>query len=176
MNLEELKYQLPDYAKDLKLNLSSLQSTPGLTKLQLWGSLLAAALASHNKNVIKAFHSEAEKNLSEAEITAVKAAAAIMGMNNIYYRFTHLIEKSEYATMPAGLRMNIMANHGVEKIDFELWSFVVSAINGCGKCLDSHEAVLVKHNVSTSTIQAAAKIAAVVHAIARTMDIEEALQ
>jgi alkyl hydroperoxide reductase subunit D len=175
MTLDELKNQLPDYAKDLKLNLSSLINSQELPKSLLWGSLLAAAFASHNKTVISVFHNEAKNYLTEEEITAVKAAAAIMAMNNIYYRFTHLISKNEYATLPAGLRMNIMANPGVEKKDFEYWSFVVSAINGCGKCLDAHEAVLVKSGLSLNLIQIGAKIAAVIHGIARTLDIEEAI-
>lgn len=175
MTLDQLKELLPDYAKDLKLNLSSLTNTQGASALQLWGSLLAAALASQNTTVIQAFYEEAQSKLTPEEINGVKAAAAMMAMNNIYYRFTHLISKPEYGTMPAGLRMNIMSNPGVPKADFELWSFVVSVINGCGACMDSHEAHLAKEGISASVIQMAAKIAAVVHGIARTLDVEEAL-
>ena len=75
--------------------------------------------------------------LSPEALNAAKSAAAIMGMNNIYYRFLHLVEDGEYSTMPARLRMNIIANPGVDKVDFELWCTTVSAVNGCGMCLDS---------------------------------------
>ena len=87
-----------------------------------------------------------------------------MGMNNVYYRSLHLLSNPEYRTLRAGLRMNILANPGVEKVDFELWSTAVSAINGCGMCLDSHEAELKKHGVPAVQIQAALRIAAVVNA------------
>ena len=67
--------------------------------------------------------------------TAARAAAAIMGMNNIYYRFLHLVEDAEYQTMPARLRMNVIGNPGIDKLDFELLSLAVSAVNGCGLCV-----------------------------------------
>jgi alkyl hydroperoxide reductase subunit D len=89
-----------------------------------------------------------------------------MGMNNIYYRFLHLVEEPEYGTLRAGLRMNAMTNPGGDKIDFELASLAVSAVNGCGKCLESHEKTLRKHGLSAQPIQSAARIAAVIHAVA----------
>jgi alkyl hydroperoxide reductase subunit D len=85
-------------------------------------------------------------------------------MNNVYYRSLHLLHNQEYRTIPARLRMNIIANPGVEKVDFELWCTAVSAINGCGMCLDSHEAELKKHGVPAAQIQTALRIAAVVNA------------
>ena len=93
-----------------------------------------------------------------------------MAMNNVYYRFTHLASDPQYATMPAKLRMNVLAKPGVDRADFELWSVAVSAINGCGACIDSHEKVLRKSGVSAETIQAAVRIASVVHAVAVTLD------
>jgi alkyl hydroperoxide reductase subunit D len=114
--------------------------------------------------------------LSPEALTAAKAAAAIMGMNNVYYRALHLISNPEYKTLPARLRMNVLANPGVEKADFELWSLAVSAINGCGMCLDSHEAELKKHGVSAQQVQAALRIAAVVNAVSRVIAAEAASQ
>ena len=83
-----------------------------------------------------------------------------MGMNNIYYRFLHLVEDGEYQTMPARLRMNVIANHGIDKLDFELISLAVSAVNGCGLCVTSHEKKLRSHDVSREAIQSAVRIAA----------------
>ena len=93
-----------------------------------------------------------EAGLSDAAQSAAKAAAAIMGMNNVYYRALHLMRNQEYRTLPARLRMNILANPGVDKTDFELWSLTVSAVNGCGLCLDAHEAELKKRGQWRTTM------------------------
>ena len=107
------------------------------------------------------------------EVDGAKAAAAIMGMNNIYYRFLHLVEDGEYQTMPARLRMNVIANHGIDKLDFELISLAVSAVNGCGLCVTSHEKKLRSHDVSREAIQSAVRIAATVHAVAVALEFEQ---
>jgi alkyl hydroperoxide reductase subunit D len=169
MSLESLKSLLPDYAKDLKLNLSSLASETTLTQQQLAGTFIVSALASRQPQVIAAINEEFASKLEPAALNAAKAAAAIMGMNNIYYRFVHLAG-GDYKKMPARLRMNVMANPGVEKVDFELWSLAVSAINGCGMCMASHERTLRKHEVGAQGVQSALKIAAVIHAVAVTLE------
>jgi alkyl hydroperoxide reductase subunit D len=166
---------LPAYAKDLSLNLSSLASETLLTDQQKWGTFVASAYAIGTPAVVKAIDAAArEAGLSEEAHTAAKAAAAIMGMNNVYYRSLHLLSNGEYKTLPAKLRMNILANPGVDKIDFELWSTAVSAINGCGMCLDAHESELKKHSVPNTAIQAALRIGAVVNAVSRIVAAEAA--
>ncbi len=162
MSIDTLRAALPAYAKDISLNLSSLANDASLSDEQKWGCFLASAYAVGVAPVIQAV--EASARLSPEAATAAKGAAAIMGMNNVYYRSLHLISNPEYRTLRAGLRMNLLANPGAPKADFELWSLAVSAINGCGMCLDSHEAELKKHGVSALQIQTALKIAAVVHA------------
>ena len=174
MSLEALKQALPDYAKDLRLNLSSLANEETLTEQQRAGTFVVSALASRNPQVTQAVLAEFAPKLSPQALEAAKAAAAIMAMNNIYYRFTHLASAKDYASMPAKLRMNVIGRPGVEKIDFELWSLAVSAINGCGACIDSHEAILRKAGLSAEAIQTAVRIAAVVHAVAATLDGEAA--
>lgn len=174
MSIEALKNRLPEYAKDLKLNLSSLAAETALTEQQRAGTFVASALASRNAEVISALVAEFGSKLSPEALTAAKAAAAIMGMNNIYYRFTHLTEAADYKTMPAKLRMNVIAKPGVDKVDFELWSLAVSAINGCGMCIDSHEKIVRQVGLTTDAVQAAVRIAAVVHAVAATLDGEDA--
>ncbi|HET8726130.1 MAG TPA: carboxymuconolactone decarboxylase family protein [Alphaproteobacteria bacterium] len=175
MSIDVLKSALPDYAKDLKLNLSNVLATPGLSEQQVWGTALASALASRNTAVIKAIGAEAAKHLSDDAQKAAKTAAAIMGMNNVYYRFVHLSSQKDYATMPAKLRMNAIANPGVESLDFELFSLAVSAINGCGMCIDSHEQVVVKKGATREMVQDIVRIASVIHAVAVTLDGEEKL-
>ena len=173
MNLETIKAGLPDYAKDLRLNLDSVLSesgAPGLSAKQIAIIALASAIASRYEPVTQAIAAQASAVLSPAEADAARAAAAIMAMNNIYYRFTHLVEDAEYQTLRAGLRMNVMANPGCSKVDFELASLAVSAINGCGKCVDSHEKTLRKHELSSQAVQSAVRIAAVIHAVAVTVE------
>jgi len=173
MNLETIKAGLPDYAKDLRLNLDSVLSesgAPGLSAKQIAIIALASAIASRYEPLTQAIAEQASAVLSPAEADGARAAAAIMAMNNIYYRFTHLVEDAEYQTLRAGLRMNVMANPGCGKVDFELASLAVSAINGCGKCVDSHEKTLRKHELSAQAIQSAVRIAAVVHAVAVTVE------
>jgi lipoyl-dependent peroxiredoxin subunit D len=175
MTIESIKRALPDYAKDLKLNLSSLLADAVLSEQQRWGTLLATALAARNPALVAAVSAEAGQHLPPAALTAAKAAASIMAMNNIYYRFTHLASDRDYAGMPARLRMNVIADPGVEKVDFELWSLAVSAINGCGICIDAHDQALRKAGASREAIQQAVRIAAVIHAVAATLDGEQAL-
>lgn len=176
MSIENVKNLLPDYAKDIKLNLSSLTNDETLTQQQLWGTLVASAQAGRNAYVIAQVVDEAKDNLSPVAMEAAKAAAAIMGMNNVYYRFVHLASNKEYQTMQAKLRMNIIGNPGVEKDDFELWSLAVSAINACGMCIDAHESQLIKHEMSKEKIQTAVRIASVIHAVSAILDGEAAME
>lgn len=175
MSLEALKNALPDYAKDLKLNLSSLANEAALTEQQRAGTFVASALASRSTPVTEAIVAEFGAKLSPTALEAAKAAASIMAMNNIYYRFVHLVSAADYKTLPAKLRMNVIGKPGVEKVDFELWSLAVSAINGCGMCIDAHERELRKHGLGADAVQAAVRIAAVVHAVAATLDGKAAL-
>jgi alkyl hydroperoxide reductase subunit D len=174
MSIETLKARLPDYAKDLKLNLGSLATEPALNQQQRAGTFVAAALASRNADVTRAIVAEFAPQLSAEALGAAKAAAAIMAMNNVYYRFTHTVA-GDYASMPAKLRMTVMARPGVEKADFELWSLAVSAVNGCAMCMESHEKVVRMGGLTQEQVQAAVRIAAVVHAVAATLDGESAL-
>ncbi len=176
MSLDELIDQIPAYAKDLKLNFSSLtKQQTELTPQQLWGTVVASAIASRNARFTEAALSDAAVQLSPQGLEAAKSAAAIMGMNNIYYRFTHLAKNEKYATLPTRLRMNVIRTHGIEQVDFELWCTAVSAINGCGACIDSHEQVLRQKGFSEEQIVAAIRIASVVHALACVLDAEAAL-
>ncbi len=175
MALDELKAALPEYAKDLKLNLSAVIGNSDLPAQQLWGTVLACAMATRSPSVLRELEPEAKANLTPEAYNAAKGAAAVMAMNNVYYRTLHLLSDKEYSSMRAGLRMNIIGTPGVAKADFELWCFAVSAINGCGQCLDSHEGVLRKAGVEREVIQASAKIAAVLQAVAATLDSEAVL-
>ncbi len=172
MSLETIRAALPDYARDLKLNLSSVLGGSSLTPQQSWGTAVASAIAARNPALRDAVLNEAASHLTPAALTAAKAAAAIMGMNNIYYRFTHLVGKADYRTLPARLRMNVIGNPGVDRVDFELWSLAVSAINGCGMCIEAHEHEVSAKGIGKEAVQDVVRIASVIHAVAVTLDAE----
>jgi alkyl hydroperoxide reductase subunit D len=171
--LDNIRDAIPDYARDLKLNLGSVLAptgAPGLSEKQIWAVALASAIASRNTQLTRDIEALAATHLDASYVNGARAAAAIMGMNNIYYRFLHLVEDPEYAQLPARLRMNVIGNPGIEKVDFELLSLAVSAINGCGTCVASHERQLRKHEFGREAVQSAVRIAATVHAVARVLE------
>ena len=173
--MENLYPLFPDYARDLKLNLQNVLKQGELTESQTWGTAVASAIAAREPRLLQAIVAEAAKHLSPEALNGAKAAAAIMGMNNIYYRFQHLSGNEAYKQIPARLRMQIIRSHGADPVDFELWCTAVSAINGCGTCVASHEGVLREKGVTEETIIAAIRIASVIHGAAAVLDAEAAL-
>ena len=176
MSLQNLRDRLPDYARDIKLNLGVLAAEPVLSEKQRAGTFIASALGARNSEVAAAILAEFAPRLDAKELAAAQAAAAVMAMNNVYYRFLHLVENEEYGRLPARLRMNAIASHGIPKADFELWCLAVSAINGCGMCIESHEKMVRKDGMTAEQVQAAVRIAAVVNAAAAVLDAETAAQ
>jgi lipoyl-dependent peroxiredoxin subunit D len=175
MSIDALIDSLPSYAKDLKLNYSSLvRQNTELSQQQLWGTVLASTIATRSSTLTSAVLAEAATKLSPQALEAAKSAASIMAMNNIWYRFHHLSSNEKYATLPARLRMNAIRTHGIEPLDFELWSIAVSAINGCGKCVDSHEKVVREKGASEEVIAAVVRLASTIHAIGTVLDTEHA--
>ena len=171
-SLENIRESLPGYARDLALNLGSVLTSagaPGLTERQIWAVALAAAAASGNPAYTREVQALATRHLDAAHVSAAHAAAAIMAMNNVYYRFLHLVGDEEYGKLPARLRMNVIANPGIPKVDFELLCLAVSAINGCGSCVASHERHVRQQGLEREAVQSAVRIAATVHAVARVL-------
>ncbi|MFN8770497.1 MAG: carboxymuconolactone decarboxylase family protein [Neisseriaceae bacterium] len=169
--LDRILDNLPEYAKDIKLNFSSIVNNHNglLSEVQFWGIILASSITNKNEELIAAVKAEKPEIFDEKLIFGANAAVSIMSMTNIYYRFLHLTENKAYSTMHAGLRMNVMRNPGVDSIDFEMMCLAVSIINGCGMCVDSHEKQLIKHGISLETIQLIAKIAAIINSLSLTM-------
>jgi alkyl hydroperoxide reductase subunit D len=171
--LDSLRESLPGYARDLQLNLGSVLTVagaPGLSERQIWAVALASASASRNAAFTRDLQALAAAHLDAAHINAAHSAAAVMTMNNVYYRFLHLVDDEEYAKLPARLRMNVIGSPGIPKADFELLALAVSAINGCGTCVASHERQLRTHGLTREAVQSAVRIAATVHAVARVLE------
>jgi alkyl hydroperoxide reductase subunit D len=172
MSLDALRESLPAYARDVAQSLAALEGESLLSDQQKWGCYLACAHATGAPAVLKAI--EAAAVLTPAARDAAKAAAAVMAMNNIYFRALHRMQNGEYRTLPSRLRGNASLNPGVDKTDFELWCLAVSAINGCGACLDSHEAELKRRGVQPKVVQSALRVAAVINAVSRVLSAEAA--
>jgi len=171
VSIENLKSGLPEFAKDLKLNLSSLARSTELNPQQLWGTFLATAAATRSATVLSEIADEAREHLSEEAFNAALGAASIMAMNNVSYRAKEFLG-NDYTQVRMGLRMNIIANPGVEKADFELWSMAVSTINGCENCTAAHDDVIRKEGLTKEQAWEAVKIAATVAGVAQAVEID----
>lgn len=174
MNIEELKDTLPEYAKDIRLNLSNLFgniSQSGLSEAQFFGVALAVGYSLKHVDLLAAIKESIAKPLLEVIDVPAKTAATLMAMNNIYYRFVHLSEDAEFKTMPANLRMAGLRAHGIPQVDFELYALSVSAINGCGMCISTHVEELLKEGMTRVSIQSAIRLAATLHATEQALFI-----
>jgi alkyl hydroperoxide reductase subunit D len=171
MTIDLLKDRLPDHAKDLRINLGVIAGAAALTPAQAWGTALTAAVTSRSAEVVAAIENAAAAHLSLEERAAARGAASIMGMNNIYYRFVHMMGgDARYGQMPARLRMQIIGKPGAPHLDFELWCLAASAITGCEACVRAHEKTVRDKGGTAEQVQEAVRIAAVVHAVALTLD------
>lgn len=165
--LAELRDSLPATALDIKLNLGSVLGAGGaLSPAQRWGAALAAAAASQSPALRDAILAEARREVPDAVIEDAQAAAVLMGMNNVYYRFRHMIGKPSYSDRPARLRMNRLVKPAASKPDFELFSLAVSALAGCETCIRAHEKAVLEGGLTEEHVHDAVRIAAVVHAAA----------
>ncbi len=168
MDFEQLKAQLLPSSKDAKLNLGQLFNSAqyaGLDAKDIHGMAMACAYALKNKDIASAISSHQDFSLDAVHLAASQSAASIMAMNNVYYRSVHLMSAIDLKKTPAGLRMNQMAQHGIDQNRFELYATAVSALNGCGMCLDAHAKVLSMASVSASAIQMALKVAAIIASV-----------
>jgi lipoyl-dependent peroxiredoxin subunit D len=171
--IEKLRERMPDAARDIRLNLQTVFQSTTLTSAQMWGAALASAIATRNGELARAVFIEAQGKVDENVIEDAKAAAALMAMNNVYYRFRHLVDKESYAAKPARLRMNWIGKPMSNKADFELFCLVVSAINGCESCVRSHEQVVTAGGVSEDQVHDAVRIAATIQAAAVSLEMNE---
>jgi alkyl hydroperoxide reductase subunit D len=167
-SLEVVRSELADAHKDTRLNLQAVLEGGSLTPEQRWGVAVGSAYAARNERLKMAMINEAKNALANAEpvLEDARAAASLMAMNNVYYRFRHMIGKESYSTKRPGLRMNRMAQVQTNKVDFELVCLAISAINGCEMCVQSHVKVVLEGGLSDDQVHDAVRIASVIHAAA----------
>jgi alkyl hydroperoxide reductase subunit D len=168
--LEALRDLFPEPARDLRLNLQSVLEPSSLTAAQRWGVAIATALASRNRQLWEAVIADAEREVDRRVIDDAVAAASLMAMNNVYYRFRHLVGKSSYAERPARLRMNRLVKPSTNKTDFELLCLAVSAVNGCETCMQSHERTVMGGGVTEEQVNDAIRIASAIQGAAIALE------
>ena len=169
--LENLRTALPEEARDIKLNLQSVLQPGTLTPAQKWGGAIASAVAARHPGLAAALVEEARKEVGKEVVEDARAAAVLMAMNNVYYRFRHIVGKPSYESKPARLRMNRLVKPAASRIDFELYCLAVSALNGCEACVRAHEHTVVEGGLTEDHVQDAVRIAATVNAAAVALEL-----
>jgi len=171
--LSTLKASIPEYAKDIRLNLDAVISRSSLDSADALGAALAAAYAARSKTIVDAIRSSGE--LSEVDTNAVLSAAALMGMNNVWYPYVEMAADEDLKTQRAELRMNAYATHGgVDKKRFELFALSASIVGKCHFCVQSHYKMLKENGLSAQQLRDVGRIAAVINAAAQVLDAESA--
>jgi lipoyl-dependent peroxiredoxin subunit D len=167
--LDEINAALPDTAKDVRLNLDSVVRRSSLRPDIALGCALSAAFAARSDRLLTAF----KASLTQEEAEGALAAAALMGMNNVWYPFVEMAGDDELKHMRAELRMNAYANHGgVEKARFEAYALSASIVGKCRYCIRSHYELLQKEGWTTQQLRDVGRIAAVVNATAMVLSQE----
>lgn len=169
--LDQLRDALPPYAAALRLDLAAVVAGPGehLTETQHWGTVLAAAATVRAETVTPALAAEARARLSPAAADAALGVASVMATNAVYFRARHFLHGA-YDDLRARLRTRVAPSAGASTADVELWCVAVSAVVGCESCVTSHEAAARSAGLSREAVNDALRIAAVVHAVASTLE------
>ena len=167
--LNALKERIPDYAKDIHLNLDAVVARSSLDPADALGTALAAAYASRSKTIVDAIRSSGELNATD--INAALSAAALMGMNNVWYPYLEMANDEDLKKQRPELRMNAYATHGgVDKKRFELFSLAASIVGKCDFCVASHYKMLKENGLTAQQLRDAGRIAAVINAAAQAID------
>ncbi len=165
--VDQVKESIPDHAKDIKLNLDAVINRSGLDEVDAHACAFAAAVAAGNGDL--AFEISMNGPLvGTDEREAAKTAAALMGMNNVWYPFVEMAADESMKGLPAGLRMNAYATHGgVSKKKFEMYALAASIVGKCHFCVKSHYDILKNEGMTTQELMAVGRIAAVITAVGK---------
>jgi alkyl hydroperoxide reductase subunit D len=169
--LSAIKELVPDYAKDIRLNLDGTIARSSLEGNDAVGVALAAAFAAKSPALVAAIRNAGV--LSPEETNGVLTASALMGMNNVWYPYVEMTDNADLKSQPAGLRMNAYASHGgVDKRRFEMYALAASIIGKCHFCVKSHFETLLKEGMSSTQLRDVGRIAAVINAAALVIAAE----
>ena len=164
--------RIPDSAKDIRLNLDSVLSRSSLEPDDALGVAIAAAFAARSAELLRALTPAAPETTAHAALSA----AALMGMNNVWYPFVEMADDESLRTMRPELRMNAYANHGgVDRQSFELYALAASIVGKCEFCVRSHYKLLAETGLTAQQLRDVGRIAAVINAAAQVLASETAM-
>jgi alkyl hydroperoxide reductase subunit D len=168
-----LLQKLPEEATDLKANAQRVLGGESLSTVQTWGSALASAYYIRQPDLIAAILADAKAaGLSAEHLSDAKGAAALMGMNTVYFRFRHIMHSDAYTQMAFNLRMTRMKQVATDQTHFELYSIGPAALAGCELCLKAHEAAVKKGGLREENVHDAVRIASVLNGVAVSLEID----
>ena len=168
--LDAIFAEIPEVAKNLRLNLSAVLAGGTLAPSERWGVAIAVALASRSRRLAEALIASRPEEVTAKTVEDAVAAATLTSMSNVLYRFRHLVDKPSYDQKPTRLRMKRLTGPATTRAAFELFSLAVSVVNACAICVRSHEATLLEHGTTEDQIHDAVRIASVVHGAAVALD------
>lgn len=165
---ESIKNNLPEYAKDTRLNIDAVLLRSSLDPVLAQGCASAAAFAAGNSKLSTLIDSAIE---DRKEADAALAAAAIMAQNNVWYPYVEMADDPALKGLPAGLRMNVIANHGgTSKVNFEAYSLAASIVGKCHFCVKAHYDTLKKEGMTVEQLRDIGRIAAVINSVAKVLN------
>ena len=165
--VDQLKENIPDYAKDTRLNIDAVIKRSTLPQEEAEAVALASAFATGNTKLWTWIQSQI---VDQKEAEAAVIAASLMGMNNVWYPYVEMTEDPALAGLPPQLRMNAIATHGgTTKARFEAYSLAASIVGKCHFCVKAHYETLKKEGYTVEQLRDIGRIAAVMTAVARVM-------
>lgn len=166
--IDDVKSSIPDHAKDIRLNLDTVVTRSGLDEVDAHACAYVAAIAAGNGGLAQEIEMNGPLFEAKAEREAAKTAAALMGMNNVWYPFVEMADDPSMKGLPAGLRMNAYATHGgVSKKKFEMYALAASIVGKCHFCVKSHYDLLKKEGMTVQELMAVGRIASVINSIGK---------
>jgi lipoyl-dependent peroxiredoxin subunit D len=170
--LKAITDRIPDYAKDVRLNVGTVVGRSSLEPEAALGVALAAAYAAKCRPIVDAIRGSGQ--MSETEAKGALSAAALMGMNTVWYPYVDMANDPELKTQRAELRMTVYGTHGgIDRQRFELYALAASIVGKCHFCIASHYKLLKESGMSALQLRDAGRIAAVIAAAAHVLAIEE---
>lgn len=167
-----LLQNLPEEADDLVVNAKRVLGGESLNAVQTWGSALASSYFIRQPELTAAILADAKAaGLSDKHLSDAKGAAALMGMNTVYFRFRHIMHTAAYTQKTFNLRMTRMQQVATDQTHFELYSIGPAALAGCELCLKAHEAALKKGGLNEENVHDAVRIASVLNGIAVALEM-----
>lgn len=165
--VDQLKDSLPEYAKDIKLNLDAVINRSSIDAEHATYISIAAAFATGNGKLLAFITANAN---DEIEKNAALTAGAIMAQNNVWYPFIEMADDVNLKGLPAQLRMNAITSHGgTTKGKFEAYSLASSIVGKCHFCVKAHYETLKEEGYSIEQLRDIGRIAATINALAKIL-------